>query len=173
MVKAEAKKNGNIAEYVIHMFKTEDLLRTFEFDLNRITNQVILNIPASNSEKKELILWYAKHIEAMQSQKIVNSGHLKEVNDLIVQLFSLHTEFLLSEPTYKKIVSKAEPFIKSQIAGSKNALNNPILVCLNAIYGLLILKLEGKEVNANQQNMLESFGDLLSFLSYKFNELNN
>ena len=173
MVRAEAKKNENISEYIVHMFKTEDLLRTFEFDLNKITNQVILNVPASDNEKKELILWYAKHIEAMQSQKIIAFGHLKEVNDLIEELFNLHKEFLLNEPTYKEIALKSEPFILSQTQESKNTITNPIRVCLNAIYGLLILKLEGKVVDAKQQDMLESFGDLLSFLSYKYKELHN
>ena len=171
MVRAEAKKNENISEYIIHMFKTEDLLRTFEFDLNRVTNQVILNIPTSDNEKKELILWYAKHIESMQTQEIIKSGHLKEVNELIEQLLKLHDELIITEPDYKAIISKAAPFISSQIQESNNTLNNPIIVCLNAIYGLLILKLEGKEVSPAQQDMLESFGDLLSYLSYKYKEL--
>ncbi len=170
MVRAEQKKNENISEYLIHLFKTEDLLRTFEFDLNRINSQVIANIPVSDNEKKELILWYVDLIEAMKSQKIEKFGHLKVVNGLISQLTALHTNLLTNQNKYKDIFVKAEPYIKEQIETSNQTLSNPIQVCLNAIYGFLILKLEGKKVTPNQQEMLEHFGDLLSFLSFKYKE---
>jgi len=173
MVRAEQKKNENISEYIIHLYKTEDLLRTFEFDLNRINSQAIANIPVSNNEKKELILWYANLIEAMKIQKIEKFGHLNVVNDLISQLTSLHSSLLLNNSDYKAIVSKAEPYIKEQIKTSNQTITNPIQICLNAIYGFLMLKLEGKTVTPNQQKMLEHFGDLLSFLSFKYEETHN
>ena len=171
MVRAEQKKNENISEYIIHLFKTEDLIRTFEFDLNRINSQVISNIPTSDNQKKELILWYAEHLEAMQTQKIEGKGHLNLVNDLINKLTTLHKTQLKEDSEYKTISAKAEPYIKEQIQVSNNTVSNPVEVCLNAIYGLLILKLEGKPVYPNQQEMLASFGDLLSFLSFKYKEL--
>ena len=38
MVKAEQKRTENIAEYIIYMFQTEDLVRALKLDLNQITN---------------------------------------------------------------------------------------------------------------------------------------
>jgi uncharacterized protein DUF4924 len=170
MVKAEQKKNENISEYIIHMFKTEDLIRTFEFDLNRITKQIISNIRISNDERKELILWYASIIEDMQSQKIENSGHLIEINNLIEKLLGLHNKLETEDEVYKKISLKAEPFIKNQIEESQNTIDNPIIICLNAIYGFLLLKLNGKIISEQQQQMLETFGDLLSYLNFHYQQ---
>jgi uncharacterized protein DUF4924 len=170
MVKAEQKKNENISEYIIHMFKTEDLIRTFEFDLNRISKQIISNIRISNDERKELILWYASIIEDMQSQKIENSGHLIEINNLIEKLLGLHNKLETEDEVYKKISLKAEPFIKNQIEESQNTIDNPIIICLNAIYGFLLLKLNGKIISEQQQQMLETFGDLLSYLNFHYQQ---
>lgn len=168
MIRAEQKKIENIAEYIVHLFKTEDLVRTFEFDLNKITNQVIFNLPVSDSEKKELILWYASIIEKMQSQKIVKAGHLLEINELINSLTSIHTKLIDKESDYKTLVTKADPYLQNQIQESKGRINNTIEVCLNAVYGFLLLKVNGKKVSPDQQNMLESFGDILSYLSYRY-----
>lgn len=168
MIKADQKKADNISEYIIYMFQTEDLVRALKLDLNQITDYVIASLPVSDTEKKELILWYASIIEEMKTQQIEKEGHLKEISDLILQLHELHTELITTEVTYKKIALKAEPYIQNQIVESKNTLSNPIQICLNAIYGFLLLKLEGKEVNSDQQKMLEAFGDLLSFLSFTY-----
>lgn len=170
MIKAEQKKNENIAEYIIHMFKSEDLVRTFEFDLNKINSYVITNIPTSVAEKKELILWYASLIETMQLEKIHASGHLEIVTNLLNDLLKLHSTLLDTESDYEKIVIKAKPYIQHQIKESNNVLNNPIQVCINAVYGFLLLKLDDKIINEDQQKMLDTFGDLLSYLSYKYKE---
>jgi len=168
MSKVAAKKKNNIAEYIIHMYQTEDLIRTFEFDLNKINSYVITNIPVSVSEKKELILWYASLIESMQSQKITTTGHLLEIEDLIKQLTELHNKLIETDEEYKKRATIAEPFIKNQIKKSDNLVTNPVKICLNAIYGFLLLKLDGKNVSDEQQKMLDTFGDVLSYLSFKF-----
>ncbi len=170
MVKAEQKKNENIAEYIIYMFQTEDLVRALKLDLNQITNYVIASLPITDKEKKEHILWYATIVEKMNAQQIEQEGHLKEINDLMALLNQLHLKLIISKSTYKEIASKAEPYIQNQIKASKNTLINPVQISLNAIYGFLLLKLEGKEVTPTQQEMLDVFGDLLSFLSFSYKE---
>jgi hypothetical protein len=170
MGKAEEKRSKNITEYLIYMFKSEDLIRTFEYDLNKITDYLISQIPISTQEKKELILWYASLIESMQSENIIESGHIEEVKILLTELNTLHNALIKDDNDYNIIVSKAAPFIQSQIEKSNNKLNNPIQVCLNAIYGFLLLKVDEKEPTAEQQTMLNAFGDLLSYLSHKYKE---
>lgn len=170
MVKAEQKKNENISEYIIHMFKSEDLVRTFEFDLNQINEFVISHIPIKGNEKKSLILWYASLIETMRSEKIQKTGHLNELQDLVSKLSRLHIKLQEEESDYKKIVSKANPYIQNQIEKSDQTISNSIQICLNAVYGFLLLKLNAKKVSSDQQEMLEIFGDLLSYLSYKYKD---
>ncbi len=173
MIKAEELKAQNISEYIVHMFKSEDLVRTFEFDLTKITDYLIANIPVSASEKKAQILWYASLIEQMREEDIQNKGHLTELNNLINELTKLHISLIEQNKTYKEINSKAQPFIQNQIEMGENAITNPIQICLNAIYGALLLKINAKTITEPQQEMLEAFGDLLSYLSYSYKEERN
>lgn len=173
MVKAEQKRKENISEYIIYMYQTEDLLRTFKFDLNEISKYVISSLPIPDTGKKEVLLWYASTIESMQAQKIEESGHLAEIEKLFLELTDLHIELKENEEDYLKIANKAAPFIKSQIKISNNELSNPIQVAINAVYGFLLLKINGRDLNNEQQKMLDSFGDLLSYLSFKFKEERN
>ena len=46
MLLAEQIRESNIAEYVLYMWQTEDLLRGFDFDIEKI-EQTILNDPVS------------------------------------------------------------------------------------------------------------------------------
>lgn len=172
MVLAETKKQENIAEYIVHMYQTEELIRSYEFDLNRINNYVISRIPVSIDEKKELLLWYAAIIESMQNEGIETKGHLSETIALVDQLNQLHVDLLNEDNSYQKVFESASPFIDSQINEANHTITDPIQICLNAIYGFLLLKLDGKKVTDNQQNMLDSFGDMLSYLSYKFKQNN-
>lgn len=170
MVKADQKKAENISEYLIYMFQSEDLIRTFEFDLNRIAQYMIGNIPVSDAEKKELILWYASLIEKMRASKVEQEGHIKEVVELIDELTDLHNALIKEDNTYKELAQTASPFIESNKQKSNQTITNPIQLCLNAIYGFLLLKFEEKVITEDQQKMLDSFGNLLSYLSFKYKE---
>jgi len=168
MVKATELKSQNISEYIIHMYKSEDLVRTFEFDLNKITDYLIVNIPVSVSDKKEQILWYAALIEQMRADNIETKDHLNELKDLVNQLSNLHTKLIKQDKDYQKINSKANPFIQNQIKMSKNTVIDPVQICINSVYGFLLLKINNKAVTDKQQEMLNTFGDLLSYLSFTY-----
>lgn len=170
MVKAEEKKQNNIAEYIVHMYQSEELVRAYSFDLNQINTYVISHIPLDDEPKKELLLWYAALIETMQNEGIQTSGHLNETKQLVDQLNKLHEQLLTDDEAYAKIANAAQPHIKQQIKEAGNTITNPIQICLNAVYGFLLLQLNGKSVSTEQQTMLDVFGDMLSFLSYKFKQ---
>ncbi|MCB0495046.1 MAG: DUF4924 family protein [Cyclobacteriaceae bacterium] len=170
MVKAEEKRRDNIAEYIVYIYQSEDLIRSFEFDLDRINTYVISHIPLEKDAKKELLLWYASLIETMQKEKIESEGHLSETKELVNKLGQLHSDLTLHDEDYKKIVKSATPYIENQIKESEGGITSAVQVCLNAIYGFLLLKLSGKSVTNEQQAMLTIFGDMLSYLSYKYKQ---
>ncbi len=170
MLLAQKKKQSNISEYLIYMYQTEDLIRQFNFDLNQLNTYVLAHIPASEQEKKELLLWYASLIEKMQNEKIHTKGHLQELNQLVEKLTKLHTQLEATNAPYQAILSKAAPYFSQQTEASGNTLTNPVQLSLNAVYGFLILKLTGKKTTKTQQQMLDTFGDLLSFLSHAYKD---
>ncbi len=161
----------NIAEYIIQIYRNEDLIRAFEFDLEKIGNHVINHIPISNIEKLAKVNFYEKMINDMKVQKIEKEGHLKEAKDCHNTLEKLSQNLKESDTEYQKIYNKTLPHIKKNIELSNNKITSEIQICLNGIYGFLLLKLNGKELDETNKITIESFGDLLSYLSVKYSEM--
>jgi len=170
MLLSEKKKLNNISEYIIHMYQTEDLIRSFEFDLDQINTYVLKHIPGTIEDKKELLLWYAGLIEKMRNEKIEKSGHLHEVTTKVDQMKSLHNKMKDSEKEYQKVIEKSSPHINKFNKLGKDMSLHIVDICFNGIYGLLLLKLQGKKVSSEDNESLEAFGDILSYLSYKYKQ---
>jgi hypothetical protein len=167
---ADRKKQTNIAEYIIHMYQTEDLIRAFEFDIDKIKEFVIKNIPEGEESKKDLTVWYKKKLTEIQSQGIEKSGHLTELNQIVVELNELKNKLMSSDSAFEKTYNDAKPFIEKSITLSDGQITDEIQICLNGIYGLLLLRMNGKNVPADLMTGLNHFGNVLSHLSYKYKQ---
>ena len=80
---AQKKRLENISEYIIHLYKTEDLIRAYEMDIDQINKSVVSHLPISTDEKEEKRKCYVNLITAMEEEKIVQSGHLKAVQAVV------------------------------------------------------------------------------------------
>lgn len=170
MTIAERKKQNNIAEYIIHLYQTEDLIRAFECDIEKVREYVIKHIPQDNSSKEEISDWYEEILTKMKKQDILQQGHLNEVNDLVNQLDLLKGQLLEGDEDFKKKYREAKPHIDEMIKLSKGTIESEVQICLNGIYGLLLAKINGREVPEEIQPALDHFGNVLSYLSYKYNQ---
>lgn len=162
------REKENISEYIIRMYRSEDLVRAFELDLEKIGAHVINHLPLSNIEKLSEVNFYDELIGKMRRQKIESSGHLEELNVLVQKLEKLSLSLLETDEQYQKIYDQAHPNIQKNIDAAEGKITNEIQICLNGIYGFLLLKLSGKSVDSSTKTMLEQFGDLLSYLSAKY-----
>ncbi len=162
---AQKKRLENISEYIIHLYKTEDLIRAYGMDIDQINKYVVSHLPLSSEEKEETRKWYVKLITAMQNEKIVQTGHLKAVQEVVASMLSIHEE--PEDENYLSIYKEAREDLSSfrTLAGENF---DDIQICLNAVYGLLILRLNDRPVDAGQKKSVELFGALLSYLSYKY-----
>lgn len=165
---AKDKKENNISEYIIHMYQTEDLLRSYNFDIDQIEKNVIKDIPQDQQEKDSLKNWYSEIAKKMKVEGIKEKGHLSEVQEIVQELSSLHIELLKSDKSYREIYDQAKLSINKNMEFSQGQITDPIQICLNGIYGLLLLRLEGKQVSEEQMDAVTKFGDVLSYLSYKY-----
>jgi len=102
----------------------------------------------------------------MNTEKITDSNkRLKSTQDIVNELSLIHHQLIVEDIEYKNIYSKAEADITRHISLSKNTILNPIQICLNAVYGMLLLKLDGKGISPEQRTSLINFGFVLSYLS--------
>ena len=174
MIPAKVKKKENMAEYIIHMYQTEDLVLNYNFNLNEIHEYVIKHMSKDEAVLKELLLWYADIIDQMQSENIVNSKkRLSSTQGYVSELTKLHHTLLKADDNYTITYNKANGDIDQYITLSENTITNPIQICLNGIYGMLLLKLNGKKVTPDQQETLAGFGAVLAYLSNEYKEVDN
>lgn len=173
MLIAEQKRKESISEYIIFMYQTEDLIRAYNFDLEEIYKYVIQHFPVEENMKTRIKAWYRKTANQMKKESIKESGHLQELNDLAIELSSFNLELLKSDQTYRRIFDQAKLHINRNSALSNGQFTNPIQICLNGVYGLLILRLNGKPVDDQIKQGAQAFGDVLSYLSFKYQKRNN
>ena len=78
MLLAEQIRESNIAEYVLYMWQTEDLLRGFDFDIEKIEQTILNDLP--NNEKKATKQWYNQIIKDLKIQGKKVKGHSNSIN---------------------------------------------------------------------------------------------
>lgn len=163
---AEKKKSQNIGEFLIYMYQMEDLIRSFQGNMEEIRKYVIAHYPVSEEEKGEITLWFEGILHQMKREGILEKGHLNELNQLVDHLLDLHYRLVKTDKFYFETYHQAKPFILESIFVSKGENpGNEIQICVNGIYGLLLCRLLGKKVSDDQIKAAESFGDVLSFLN--------
>jgi len=168
MIIADKKRKENISEYIIFMYQTEDLVRAYDFNLEEIEKYVISHFPLEDKDKSEVKAWYNQVIEQMKAERIEKKGHLKETEDIVKDLSDLNKELLKSDKNYRSIYDQAKLHINRHLELSKGTITDSIQICINGIYGLMLLRLNGKKVEESQKATLNSFGDVLSYLSFKY-----
>lgn len=170
MLLADKKKENNISEYIIYMYQSELLIRNFEFDIEKIKVHVFGNIAdekMSPEEKEKNLAWYQSVLSDMEKEGLQKEGHLSYVQEEVEKLSILSIELLGSNEDYQAIFSAARPAIRENIQASEGLITNPIQACINGVFGLLLARMNGKEIPEAIQKQLEHFGNVLSFLSAK------
>ena len=172
MIIAKQKKQENPAEYVLYMWQLEDMIRACRFNMDTIEEKLINGYQVNDVQKKEIYSWYEGLIGQMHDEKITENGHLQflinQVNDL--QEFHLYLMNDEKETSYHEFYRIAAPNIRLFREKSKEPSAHDVQICLNALYSLLMLRLQKKEISKDTENAMNSFSNLLGLLSQKYIE---
>jgi hypothetical protein len=74
------------------------------------------------------------------------------------------------ESKYRRLYNAAYPFLRELEQKSENPNFNEIEICLNGLYGVLLLKIKKQEINSSTLNAVKTFSNLLVYLSKKYIE---
>jgi len=175
MLISQKLKESNIAEYILYMWQVEDSIRALNHDIEQIDRIIIRNYDHPSNVKREIRNWYEQVIRMMVREDIRDQGHLKLTTDIIRELSSLHQSLLQenSDEQYKTLMGKALPFINEFQEKSGANGKGVIETCMNGLYALLLLRLQKKKVNQDTKEAMESFRNLISYLSAKYREGNH
>lgn len=171
---ADKKKEQNIGEYIIYMYQMEDLLRAYQFNLDEVNQYVISHYPISEEEKTETLEWFQNIADTLKKEGKEEKGRLDSTQAYVAELAKIHWELLKTDKSYFEHYQKAKPHIlQLVIDAGKDAPSNEIQICLNAIYGLLLAKLRGREVPTGILDATDSFGNVLSYLNFVYFQKEN
>lgn len=144
----ERKRRDNAAAYVISMWHIEDLMRAHDLSIDTVHTHLVEPMEGDEEDRQRMRTWYADIIRSMREQGIEQRGHLAEVLEVINELEHLHDSLLdmREETEYHELHEQAEPGIRAvQDHGGED--DGTITTCFVAIYGVMLLRAQGKPIS--------------------------
>ncbi len=171
MLIASQKRRENIAEYLLYMWQIEDIIRANGLDIDKIKENVIDRYPElDDNQRKEMTEWYESLIDMMRREGVEQKGHLQINKNIIIALVSLH-QALLKDPKfadYSAEFYRTLPYIVELRAKAGNEKSGEIETCFNALYGMLMMRLQQKEISPETLNAIKQISHFIAVLAHDF-----
>lgn len=163
---AKQLREKSIAEYILYMWQIEDLIRAYDCSLQRIRHEYIEKFDYTAEQKEEMLDWYGNLVRMMNQEGKRERGHL-QINAIIVKdLMDLHNQLMQSTkfPFYNTAYYKVLPFIvELRNKGDKEV--NEIETCLDALYGVMLLRLKQKEITPDTMTAIKEITTFVGMLA--------
>ena len=163
---AEKLRKTSIAEYLLYMWQMEDLIRVYGCSLPVIKREYINKFDFTEEQKEEELDWIGNLIRMMNEEGKREYGHLQINEVLLKDVCDLHHRLLQSSkfPFYNAAYYKALPFIvELRNKGDKDI--NEIETCLDALYGIMMLRLQKKAISPKTEKAIKEITTLVGLLS--------
>ena len=170
MIIAQKKRKENIAEYLLYMWQVEDLIRANNFDMDSIKRTVISHYEQPEEVKEQIAQWYEEIINMMREEGVMGKGHIQLNKNVIITLTDLHLKLLKTpkEMIYGAAYYKTLPYIV-QLRSKSGGYDLPELeTCFSAVYGYLVLRMQGKEISAETLEAIKQISSFLAILAEKY-----
>lgn len=160
-------RKKNIAEYLLYMWQIEDIIRAYDCSLARIRREYIERFNYTDEQKEEMTDWYGNLVRMMNSEGCREHGHLQINKIVIQQLSELSAELLSSSkfPFYNSEYYKVLPFIVELRKRGADNNENEIETCFNALYGVMMLRLQKKTVSSDTEHAIKEITTFIGMLS--------
>lgn len=170
MIIASQKRRENIAEYLIYMWQIEDIIRANDLDINKIKANIIDRFQLSDEQSKQMVEWYESLIDMMRREGVEKKGHLQINKNIISMLADLHNAILRepSLPEYSAEFYRTLPYIVELRAKAGDEKAGEIETCFNALYGVLLLKLQQRDLSEDTQRAITQISKFIALLTRDF-----
>ena len=166
MFVAQELRKKSIAEYLLYMWQIEDIIRAYGCSLPVIRKQYIERFDYTEEQKNEEVDWFGNLVRMMNEEGKRESGHLNINKVLLQDVIDLHGMLLQSSkfPFYNAEYYKVLPFIvELRNKGDKEV--NEIETCLDALYGVMMLRLQKKDITPETQRAVKEISVFVGMLS--------
>lgn len=172
---AQQLKKNNISEYLLYMWQVEDIIRANGMDIDRLEEDYLSKFKCDKDKAAELRQWYSDITDMMRSEGVAESGHIQINKNVIILLTDLHNRLLKSPkyPFYTAAYYKALPFIVELRNRGESKDKSEVENCMDAMYGLMMLRLKGKPISDDTQTAMGHIAKLLGLLSEYYKKDND
>ena len=172
MFVAQELRKKSIAEYLLYMWQVEDIIRVYGCSLTRIRNEYIDRFDYTDEQKEEETDWFGDLVRMMNSEGCREKGHLQINKIVIQQLAELHAQLLQSGkfPFYNAEYYRVLPYIVELRNRGADKEENEIETCFNALYGLMLLRLQQKSISPDTQHAVKEITTFIGLLSDYYKE---
>lgn len=172
MIIALQKKQENITEYILYMWQIEDLIRACKFDMELINENIISRFDVEPPIREKIEEWYENIVNEMLVRGLQKTGHLDEVYEILNELTHLHITLtnVLQNKEYQDLVTAAAPSIRD-IQRKAPRTYSDVEACLNGLYGVLLLRLQNKEISEDTLQAVNNFNTMLAKLAWWYKEM--
>lgn len=158
-----------MAEYLLYMWQVEDIIRACKLDIDIIEQNIISKYQVDEQTHAQIKDWWESLIKMMQLENLRETGHLQINKNVIIRLTDLHLQLVKNEryPDYGADYYRTLPFIvelRSKHGNTETAAGE-LETCFNALYGLLMLKLQHKQVSNSTEVAMAQISHFLGLLS--------
>ena len=165
---ARQLKDQNVCEYLLYMWQIEDTIRAMGCDVDRLRTEYVAAFKLPAEEEKAEVEWFENLIRMMHEEGHIERGHLQINQSTLALLVDLHQQLLQSskQPFYSAAYYKALPFIIELRARSeKEQQVGELETCFNCMYGVMLLRLQKREIGKETLAAVSSISHLLALLA--------
>ncbi|TNE71289.1 MAG: DUF4924 family protein [Bacteroidetes bacterium] len=173
MIPDESRVHENVAEYILLIYQLEDVVRAYDLDLERLKAAYIDPQVADEQERARITKWYSGLIDKLKRSGLQRSGHIPDLNEIMVELSYLHNTMinLTGDTQYKDTFEKAVPYIEEFRERSDLKNKNQIELAFHAMYMKLLLRLQKKDISTETEEAFEAMRKLLAHLSSAYKKM--
>ena len=170
---AQQKLKENIAEYLLYMFQIEDVIRSFNFDLDAILDVFVRPTLVDDSFLNQYKNWYSDLISQMQKQGVEKDGNIDSLKEIIIELIYLHNTLLtvVNDEKYKSLVDAAAEDILAFKEKSNFLKRHDIETLLHAMNMKLQLKMRKQEISPETELAMDKMRVQLAYLSREYGRM--
>ena len=167
MIIADKLSKTNRAEFILYLWQVEDLLRAFHLDFERVKSEYLVRFDLDETKRSETEKWYENLCAMLREEGLQQGGHLQIHKNILADLEDFHLRLLASQkfPYYREMYHRVLSYIVEVRAKGENTNATELETCFNTLYGLLLLKLQKKDISTETQQAASHISNMLGTLS--------
>ena len=167
---AQKLKARNIVAYILYMMQVEDVIRACGMDVERVEKEYLSRFDYDDEQLAQAVEWYSGIIDMMEMEMCQRTGHVQALTNIIADLEDTHRSLLrdAQKPFYQAAYGAALPALSELRSKGMDSEMGDVANALDTVYGITLLKMQGKEVSPETSAAIAPITRMLELLAENY-----